>query len=42
MRDKLIHRYFGVKWEIVCDVVESKIHQIKQKIEDILKEIETR
>ncbi len=42
LRDKLIHRYFGVKWEIVWDVVESKIPQIKQQIEDILKEIETR
>jgi len=42
LRDKLIHRYFGVKWEIVWDVVESKIPQIKQKFEDILKEIETR
>ena len=40
MRDKLIHRYFGVKWEIVWDVVKSKIPQLKEKIEGILEEME--
>ena len=40
LRDKLIHRYFGVKWEIVWDIVRSKISQLKEKIEDILEEME--
>jgi uncharacterized protein with HEPN domain len=40
LRDKLIHRYFGVKWEIVWDVVKSKIPQLKERIEGILKEME--
>jgi len=40
LRDKLIHRYFGVKWEIVWDIVRSKIPQLKEKIEDILEEME--
>lgn len=39
LRDKLIHRYFGVKWEIVWDVVRSKIPQLKEKIESILEEM---
>jgi len=40
LRDKLIHRYFGVQWEIVWDVVKNKIPQLKGRIEGILKEIE--
>jgi len=40
LRDKLIHRYFGVKWEIVWDVVKSKIPQLKERIEGILRELE--
>ena len=40
LRDKLVHRYFGVQWEIVWDVVKNKIPQLKGRIEGILKEIE--
>jgi uncharacterized protein with HEPN domain len=25
MRDKLIHYYFGVDWEVVWDVVKNKL-----------------
>lgn len=42
MRDKLIHGYFGVNWEIVWDVVRSKIPQLKEKSEGILEEMERR
>lgn len=40
LRDKLIHKYFGVKWEIVWDVVKSKIPQLKERIEGVLEEME--
>ena len=40
LRDKLIHRYFGVQWEIVWDVVKNQIPELKERIERILKELE--
>jgi uncharacterized protein with HEPN domain len=40
LRDKLVHRYFGVQWEIVWDVVKNKIPQLKRRIEGILRELE--
>jgi len=40
LRDKLIHRYFGVQWEIVWDVVKSKIPQLKERIVGVLEEME--
>jgi uncharacterized protein with HEPN domain len=41
LRDKLIHHYFGVKWEIVWDVVKNEIPDIKLKARKMLKEFET-
>ena len=38
LRDRLIHHYFGVKWEIVRDVIENKIPVLKQQIEAILQD----
>lgn len=40
MRDKIIHFYFGMKWEIVWDVIKNEIPALKEKIERIIKEIE--
>lgn len=37
LRDKLIHEYFGVKWEIVWDVIGNIIPKLKRQIETILK-----
>lgn len=37
LRDKLIHEYFGVKWEIVWDVIENIIPKLKRQFENILK-----
>ncbi|MFH1453922.1 MAG: DUF86 domain-containing protein [Armatimonadota bacterium] len=37
MRDKLIHHYFGVNWDIVWSVIKDKLPQLKKDIEDILK-----
>lgn len=36
MRDKLIHRYFGVDYELLWDVVINKIPDLKPKIEKII------
>jgi uncharacterized protein with HEPN domain len=38
MRDRLIHDYFGVDYEIVWDVVQNKIPDFHQQIEEILKQ----
>jgi uncharacterized protein with HEPN domain len=40
LRDKLIHHYFGVKWEIVWDVVKNEIPAIKSKVKTILSELD--
>lgn len=36
MRDKLIHHYFGVDYEIVWDVIKNEIPKLKIQIEAIL------
>lgn len=36
MRDKLIHDYFGVDYDIVWDAVINKIPPLRQKIKEIL------
>ena len=35
-RDKLIHDYFGIDYEIVWDIVSSEIPQLKEQIAGIL------
>jgi uncharacterized protein with HEPN domain len=37
MRDRLIHDYFGVDYDLVWDVVINKIPQLKAQIEEMLK-----
>jgi uncharacterized protein with HEPN domain len=41
MRDKIIHFYFGVKWDIVWSAIKDKMPKLKSQIENILKEMET-
>jgi len=36
LRARLIHDYFGVDYDLVWDVVTSKIPQLKRAIEDIV------
>lgn len=36
MRDKLIHDYFGVDYDIVWDAVKSKIPPLRKGIQEIL------
>lgn len=35
LRDKLIHHYFGVDWEIVWNVIQNKIPEIRRHLETI-------
>jgi uncharacterized protein with HEPN domain len=37
MRDRLIHDYFGVDYELVWDVARNKIPGLKEEIEEILR-----
>jgi uncharacterized protein with HEPN domain len=37
MRDRLIHGYFGVDYDLVWDVVHTKVPALKREIERILK-----
>lgn len=36
MRDKLIHDYFGVDYELVWDIIENKIPELKKHLERLL------
>lgn len=36
MRDKLIHHYFGVDYEIVWDVIKNEIPKLKLNIEKLI------
>ena len=36
MRDKIIHHYFGIKWDIVWSVVKDKLPELKEKIEETI------
>ncbi len=38
MRDRLIHDYFGVDYDIVWDVVKSKLPELQLELEHILRE----
>jgi uncharacterized protein with HEPN domain len=40
MRDRLIHDYMGVDYDIVWDVVQNKIPVLHQKMKEILKQEE--
>lgn len=42
MRDKVIHFYFGVNWDIVWKAAKDSLPQLKEKIEGILKKIEVK
>ncbi|UCG71134.1 MAG: DUF86 domain-containing protein [Thermoplasmata archaeon] len=36
LRDKLIHHYFGVDWDILWDVIQNKIPSLETEIAAIL------
>jgi uncharacterized protein with HEPN domain len=37
-RDKLIHDYFGVDYELVWDIIQNNLPELKIMIEDAIKE----
>lgn len=39
MRDRLIHGYFGVDYELVWDVVVNKIPKLRQQLVQLLSEL---
>jgi len=39
LRDKIIHYYFGVNWDIVWDVIKNKLPRFREEIKSILKGI---
>ena len=40
LRDIVVHDYFGINEDIVWDVIQSKIPELKQSIELLLKDID--
>ncbi len=40
MRDKLIHQYFGIDWDVVSNVLKDEIKPLKAEIETLLLEVE--
>ena len=36
MRDKIIHFYFGVNWDIVWDVIKNKIPNLEKEIKTVI------
>ena len=35
MRDKLVHHYFGVSWNVLWDVVKNKLPQLEAQLKKI-------
>ena len=35
MRDKIIHQYFSVDYELLWDVIKNKLPEIKEKIQSL-------
>ncbi len=40
LRDKMIHGYFGVNWDIVWDVIRNQIPKLREQVESILEKVE--
>lgn len=40
MRDKIIHWYFGINYQIVWNVIKERLPEIKPTIQGILREME--
>ena len=41
MRDRLIHGYFGVDYELVWDVVANKIPVLRDQLANLLHELDS-
>jgi uncharacterized protein with HEPN domain len=41
MRDRLIHFYFGIKYDLVWNTIKHDIPEVKPLIREILEELES-
>ena len=39
-RDKLIHFYFGIRYDIVWETIKSKLPELKEKIKKVFEDLE--
>ena len=39
MRDRLIHGYFGVDYDLVWDTIATKVPELKESIQKILDDL---
>jgi uncharacterized protein with HEPN domain len=37
-RDRVIHHYFGVDYDVIWDIIENKLPDLQERVEDILNE----
>ncbi len=42
LRDKIIHYYFGVNWDIVWDMIKNRLPELKEQVENILANVENK
>ncbi len=42
LRDKIIHYYFGVNWDIVWDVIKNRLPELKDQVENMLAKVENK
>jgi len=40
LRDKIIHYYFGVNWDILWDAIKNQLPRLKEQVESILEQLE--
>jgi uncharacterized protein with HEPN domain len=41
LRDKLIHHYFGIDYELVWSIVDEEIPSLKSKIAELLQRVDS-
>ena len=39
MRDKLIHEYFGIRYDIIWDTIKKRLPEVKPLIEEVLRKM---
>ena len=40
LRDILIHRYFGINYNMLCDIVKNQVPELKRNIQLIMEKVE--
>lgn len=41
LRDKIIHYYFGVNWDILWDVTKNLLPRLREQVQGMLEQVET-